>query len=286
MVVLERLNNSNSDILDDLLKESKRVIKYQQDFYRYYIHRGSIHRFFIRKSVKLLKYKDKYIGYIWLDTISNKSQRINDIYIAPEHLDLVNPTTLNLFKGNVFIYEGFETEYMTYLAKRLDMKMYKTTRLMKINNKSIKSDKLKDITYKVYDKTTDRNVRCYIQNEVFGNKDRVPLTVSDIEFDESQEYYINDYCIFIKYNDMIIGYGQIVFNRGQYFIVNLGIIKNYRGLGFGKILLNKLLNVAYKDGIEDVYIRVESDNKIAAELYEETGFYDVGKISNWVWNRI
>lgn len=286
MVILERLNNNNNDIFDSLLQESKQVIKYQQDFYRYYIHRGTVHRFFIKRSIRLLKYKETYIGYIWLDTINNKSQRINDIYIVPEHLGLVNPTTLNLFKGNVFIYEGFENEYMIYLAKRLDMKMYKTTRLMKINNKSLRPDELKDISYKTYDKITDRKIRCYIQNEVFGNKDRVPLTVSDIEFDESQEYYIDDYCIFIKYNNMIIGYGQIVFNRGQYFIVNLGIINNYRGLGYGKILLNKLLNLAYRDGIEDVYIRVENDNKIAATLYEETGFNDIGKISNWVWNRI
>lgn len=286
MVVLERLNNNNADIFDSLLQDSKKVIKYQQDFYRYYMHRGSVHRFFIKKAIRLLKYKDDYIGYIWLDTIGGKSQRINDIYIVPEHLELVNPTTMNLLKSNVLIYEGYENEYIIYLAKRLDMKLFKATRLMKINNKVLRNDEDYNISYKVYDKITDRKIRCYIQNEVFSNKDRVPLTVSDIEFDEGQEYYIQDYCIFIKYNNAIIGYGQIVFNRGQYFIVNLGIIKSYRGFGYGKLLLNRLLNLANKDGIKDVYIRVENDNKLAAKLYEETGFEDVGKISNWVWHRI
>ena len=288
MIIYEKLNNDNFDILNKLIKESKEEIQYQLNFYTYYDNKSFIYKFFIRKLVKLIKYEDKYIGYIWLDNSNLKSIRINDIYIKKEFLWLLNCDTLKELKSNLVIYETFENSYTCELINNLHMNRYKLTSLMFLNvedYKNINKNKNKNLRFRKYNKKTDRKLRCMIQNAVFRNESRVPLTIADIEYDEAQEYYINDLCIFIEYNNTPIGYGQIVYNRGIYSAVNIGILEGYRGTGFGKELVNELIDIAKKRGIDKLYIRVECENVNAKRLYKSLGFVEIGNMSNWVWNK-
>ncbi|NLK96124.1 MAG: GNAT family N-acetyltransferase, partial [Clostridiales bacterium] len=136
-----------------------------------------------------------------------------------------------------------------------------------------------------YKKKKDVKIRCFIQNSVFRDNNRIPLTTADIEFDENQDYFIDDLCLFISVDNKVIGYGQIIYNKGIYTVVNLGIIKKYRGKGYGRDLLNALIILAERKGIRDLFIRVELNNHKAERLYESCGFNEVGYISNWIWTR-
>ncbi len=55
-------------------------------------------------------------------------------------------------------------------------------------------------------------------------------------------------------------------------IWTLGVLKEYRGKGFGKKLLRKAFNWFHSKGIERIAIHVEEDNKAAYDLYSKHGF--------------
>ena len=284
MILTEKLNNDNIQYLYVLIDERKENIKYHPDFYLYYRNKSFIDKFFIRKLVKLIKYKQEYIGYIWCETYSRKSTRIKDMYIKKEYFNQLDKHTLSIFKSNIIICETFENDFSLELFSVLDLDRYKITKLMKLSdeyNKDYKNNT--DGVFRPYFIKKDTKLRCYIQNEVFNDDGRPPLSVQDIAFDEMQEYYINDLCIFIMVNNKEIGYGQVVINRGTYSIVNLGILEGYRGKGYGRALVNKLIEMAKSRGINELYIRVEDTNINAKKLYESSGFKEVGNISNWIW---
>lgn len=70
-------------------------------------------------------------------------------------------------------------------------------------------------------------------------------------------------------------------NRNMYTIVNFGIVTKYRGKGLGKIFLSKIVEAAKNYGIEDLFIRVDSTNIKALNLYKWIGFKEVNKILVW-----
>ncbi len=111
----------------------------------------------------------------------------------------------------------------------------------------------------------------------FKSHDRIPLTKEDIYFDESQNYYVKDASFFIKKDDEYIGYGQVILENNIPFIVNFGILSNFRKEGYGKVLLNHILNKLKIKGFKKVMIRVSSENEIALNLYKSLGFYHIKK---------
>ena len=102
-----------------------------------------------------------------------------------------------------------------------------------------------------------------------------------LENDIQQDYYIEDLSIFIKINNVAIGYGQIIYNRAMYTVVNFGIIKEFRNFGFGKILLNSLIDKAKDMNIDELFIRVEETNYSALKLYNWIGFTPKSIINRW-----
>ena len=67
----------------------------------------------------------------------------------------------------------------------------------------------------------------------------------------------------------------------MYTIVNFGIIKDFRGIGLGKLLLNDIILYAKKSGIKELAIRVDSNNTAAINLYKWIGFKESYKIVVW-----
>lgn len=55
-------------------------------------------------------------------------------------------------------------------------------------------------------------------------------------------------------------------------IFGFGIIKRYRGKGYGKSFLNHVLNIYKEEGKEKVLLQVESERQEAFLLYKKTGF--------------
>lgn len=284
MIVIEKLNAKNTENFNALLQEAKSETPYRMDFYRYYDNQPFFLKYFIRKLVKLLKYRDEYIGYMWTDLPSNKSIKISDMYLKNKYISLLNKNVPLIFKSDIVLYEGYEDPLTKSLINSMKMNKIRVTNLMRLNIQNFKSNaRVTNATFKDFIHGEDEKLRMDMQNSIFNEDSRTPLSLDDIKFDMKQEYYIKDLCVFIKNRNKVIGYGQIIFNRGIYLIVNFGIIEGYRREGYGKDLILKLIDMGKAKGINDLYIRVDYNNIPAKKLYKEIGFIEVGDFCSWLW---
>lgn len=67
----------------------------------------------------------------------------------------------------------------------------------------------------------------------------------------------------------IVGYGGL-YPSGD--ITNVAVLPEYRGKGYGKLIVQSLLASAKEHNIECVYLEVRVSNQIAIKLYEKCGF--------------
>ena len=152
---------------------------------------------------------------------------------------------------------------------------------MKIRTSNCKFDFKKNINFKIFTKREDEGLRCFIQNSVFKDNDRIPLVPYDIKLEEEEDYYINDLCVFIMIGNVTIGYGQVISKKDLYTIVNVGILDEYRNKGYGEMLIKYLIYLCYKKHISQVTINVDVNNYKAFNLYKKMGFEEYGKITTW-----
>lgn len=286
MISIEKLDNNKFSIFNKLLKESKNKTKYTMDFYKFYDNQSFIYKYFLRKMVHLIKMDNEYIGFIWAESALYESNKISEIFILEEYLPYFNKNLLLILKMNTLTYDCFENEYTLKLLRTLGMHRIRLTNLMKLTdlNPYFFQDNIFP-SFSIYKTKKDAKIRCALQNAIFKDNNRVSLSVEDIYYDEKQEYYIEDLSLFIKDHDIPIGYGQIIFTRGVYFVVNFGVLESYRSKGYGKALMIELINLAKNKGINELFIRVDYNNLPAKFLYRKAGFRDVGDFSTWIWHK-
>lgn len=282
----ENLSKSNFYALKKINCYTKKFNSLNENFFAIYYESNFLKQYFLRKKVKLLRRDSKYIGYIWVDSFSKNDCKINSICILPDiKIDSKCFPVKYLFKNNFNVtYTCEENNYNSYILSNMDFirksgifELY--TSVDYIDN--AKTNNYSDITFVNLRRAEEERVRCDIQNSIFESHDRIPLTEEDIALDEVQDYYIDDGAIFIKKNNEYIGFGQIIRDTNQAVIVNFGIIKKYRGKGYGKYFLNYLLNKVKNLGFDGVKINVDYNNYIAMNLYKSIGFELNKKIFTW-----
>lgn len=309
MVLLERLSSNNFENFKTLNLERFSKENYDKNFFEYYENEKFFLKIFLKKFVKLFIYNKKVIGYIWYEVPVEIPVRIWSLYVKKEYLNLLSPNILNSFNNTILSYEACDDKTNNEMLLKLGFKKVKPSILMSMNlenynkkrqtnnliyslrnnldllkainllyNSNIKEVKI-SIEKVILNK--DEELRCKLQNSIFSSSTRVPLEVEDIENDIEQDYYIEDLSLFIKVNNIAIGYGQIIYNRDMYTVVNFGILKEFRNYGFGKILLNHLIQAAKNKNIYDLYIRVEETNYSALKLYNWIGFTPKSIINRW-----
>lgn len=309
MVLLERLSSNNFENFKTLNLERFSKENYDKNFFEYYENEKFFLKIFLKKFVKLFIYNKKVIGYIWYEVPVEIPVRVWSLYVKEEYLDLLSPNILNNFNNTILSYETCDDKTNNEMLSKLGFKKVKPSILMSMNledyNKtqeinnlisSLKNNinllKTINLLYNYNIKEVkisiekvilnrDEELRCKLQNSIFSASTRVPLEVEDIENDIEQDYYIKDLSLFIKVNNIAIGYGQIIYNRDMYTVVNFGILKEFRHYGFGKILLNHLIQSAKNKNIYDLYIRVEETNYNALKLYNWIGFTPKSIINRW-----
>lgn len=309
MVLLERLSSNNFENFKTLNIERFSKENYDKNFFEYYENEKFFLKIFLKKFVKLFIYRKEVIGYIWYEIPVEMPVRVWSLYIKPEYIDLLSPEILKSFNNTILSYETCNDEDTNRMLINLGFKKVKPSLLMNIElsnyNKAAQVALLKNslehnsnvinslnnlyngnirninITTEKVLLDRDEELRCKIQNSVFSATTRIPLEVEDIQNDIEQDYYMEDLSLFIKLNNIAIGYGQIIFNRDMYTVVNFGILKEFRGYGFGKILLNELINAAKKMQINELFIRVEENNYSALKLYNWIGFKSKSIINKW-----
>jgi ribosomal protein S18 acetylase RimI-like enzyme len=86
----------------------------------------------------------------------------------------------------------------------------------------------------------------------------------------------------LKYHENPVGYIWIMYkggNEAQYrirnidsFLFDVCIFENERGKGHSKVLMQEVLCYLNSKGIDDVYLAVRRNNKIAINLYKKIGW--------------
>lgn len=105
-----------------------------------------------------------------------------------------------------------------------------------------------------------------LEKEIFS----IPWKKEDFLYELKENPYANYFVL--KINNKIIGYVGlwIIFETSQ--ITNICISNDYRKLGYGKLLLEKAVEIAELNKCENISLEVRVSNINAISLYEKYGF--------------
>ena len=112
---------------------------------------------------------------------------------------------------------------------------------------------------------------------------------SKVEDDSEKKWEKKDFYTFISNQNNIfilshpkpVGYLKARATKDEIEIISILIDKKFRKIGIGKNLLNKLLNIALKKKIQNIFLEVSVENQIAINLYKKFNFIKVGKRKNY-----
>ena len=74
----------------------------------------------------------------------------------------------------------------------------------------------------------------------------------------------------------IIGYGVMSLGAGEAHILNVCVREQFRNVGFGRRLLEHLLERASAAGVAEAFLEVRPSNLSAIRLYQHMGFEQIG----------
>ncbi len=80
--------------------------------------------------------------------------------------------------------------------------------------------------------------------------------------------------ISIQHNDKQIACGVGVLEGGFIGLFDLAVASQYRGQGYGRLLVEQLLNYGKAQNCHTAYLQVVQDNNIARNLYQNIGFVE------------
>lgn len=74
----------------------------------------------------------------------------------------------------------------------------------------------------------------------------------------------------------VIGYSIVSVAAAEGHILNLCVDRQYQGLGYGRHMLNHILDHAYAVRMQRLFLEVRPTNVAAIHLYREAGFQQLG----------
>lgn len=249
--------------------------KLNDDFFSCYNSSNIIQKLFLKRTITLLIDGNKCVGYMWANLKDKNSYIINslNVFRCSNEEKYISLLLGSLRVGYAASYTCESNGHNIYILENAGFKKIHGTVKMELHLQDDFNPKItNEVSFKILEKGKEENIRCNIQNEVFKNDTRIPISIRDIYFDQCQDYYFDDGAIFIMKGNKHIGYGQIILDNSIPIIVNVGILKEYRGRGYGKALINYLLKMTSRYKFDKVLINVDWNNKVALELYKECGF--------------
>ena len=79
----------------------------------------------------------------------------------------------------------------------------------------------------------------------------------------------------------VIGYGVLTVAAGEAHVLNVCVAPDQQGGGFGKRLMQRLIDVARWHRAERIFLEVRPSNVRAIKLYDQLGFNEIGKRPNY-----
>ncbi|SHH77155.1 GNAT family N-acetyltransferase [Clostridium grantii] len=246
---------------------------HKYNFFSYYEGESIYRRFLMKRWVYLLTNDKEYVGYIWVNEM-NGVYAVLELFIKEEH---DNQEAYFALLKNLKYYDkikikisekGYKLDIIEQLGFEVTSLVYEMELIIpeEINLSPLSHERLK-ISNLI--KGKDEQIRCDLQNKIFNKKNRVPLVVKDIFYDEMQSYYYDD-GVFIVYEETKpIGIGQIIYENFGAVLVNFGIIQEYRWKGYGEYFLKYVIKFMSEKGEKKINLRVHHDNQAAISLYKK-----------------
>ena len=278
------LSLNNIDNFRKINKFNSEFSLSNKNFFKQYDNSNIIQKIFLRRNVNLLLQENDYIGYIWFQRLNKYHTSINSINVLghSNSINFYKVLISSLSNNSLITYECEDNEGNINILRKLGFKRVKGfLELEKKCNEHVNIFVPNKIAFSIVKKDKDEKTRCLIQNEIFKNDDRIPISVEDIYYDEAQEYDFDKGAIFIKLDNVTVSYGQIIVENQITNIVNFGIIEKYRKEGYGKALLKYLLDIAIDNNFPKISLRVDSNNIVAYKLYISLGFNVKKELYTW-----
>ncbi|WP_051623489.1 GNAT family N-acetyltransferase [Clostridium hydrogeniformans] len=284
---VEKLNLFNKKHMYFLNKKALEFNKYNEDFSEYMAITCWYKKILFLNKIYLLKIAGNYEGFLWYEAIDEGSYNIRSFYINPEYMEY---DIINFFRNNIpgfkkskynFSYNCTYKEELNTILSRMGFYIRNSLVELKLNIENLKQFPIDNNIIEVFQESYHEELRCSIQNSVFYDENRIPLTLGDIFYEEKQSFYLKRGSVFIKDKNHYAGYGQIILSNKNPLIVNVGILEEYRNHGLGDILMKSLINICKNIGFKDVRIRCYADNYIALNLYKKLGFKEENYMFNW-----
>ena len=84
------------------------------------------------------------------------------------------------------------------------------------------------------------------------------------------------YSLGLEEEKKLIGFAIMAISTEESHLLNIGITKESRGLGYGEKLLKKMIIAAEVMGSKKIILEVRLSNKTAYQLYKKLGFEEIG----------
>lgn len=106
-----------------------------------------------------------------------------------------------------------------------------------------------------------------IRDQVFVKEQHVPKEMELDELDKQCDHII------LYSNGEPVATGRIVIEGNKHFLGRIATLKKLRGKGFGKIMVEAMINKLFTEGVKEVYIHAQIS---AQGFYEKIGFKAYG----------
>jgi ribosomal protein S18 acetylase RimI-like enzyme len=172
---------------------------------------------------------------------------------------------------------GIRNSNLIKLAENIGLKRSYSSFNMILNNREKSNDVLDKI------KLSKENIEEYV--DVYNKSFMDMPHGTYIEIEDAKGYLANkndneDYFIVLD-KDKNIGFLNTSINDKKAFF-DIGLIKEYRGKGYGKKLLETAIQFLNEKQVEEICLTVIEKNSIAYEMYKRRGFKVYNKLSDWI----
>ena len=88
-------------------------------------------------------------------------------------------------------------------------------------------------------------------------------------------------CWVLVEHAVVVGHGVLSCAAGEAHLLNVCVGVEHQGAGFGRILVEHMLNRGSQRDAEVVFLEVRVTNTVAGALYESMGFNEIGRRRNY-----
>lgn len=88
-------------------------------------------------------------------------------------------------------------------------------------------------------------------------------------------------CWVLEYADELVGHGVISVAAGEAHVLNVCVAPEYQGCGYGRRIVQRLLDTVRWYGAASVFLEVRPSNEAAWHLYTDAGFHEIGRRPNY-----